>query len=119
MIDDIQPQTNIEQRWTLDLVQLSWEILRHRRFDKRILDARRVAAKRSCGDRTVRDADAIPRCRYKRAWRPPKWRDDPEVAIEIEVRLHRGAVLPPIFRWQADRHCIKCLMEELFFIVAG
>jgi hypothetical protein len=26
MIDDIQPQANIEQRWTLDLVELSWEI---------------------------------------------------------------------------------------------
>jgi hypothetical protein len=120
MIDDIQPQTNIEQRRTLDLVELSWEILRYRRLKKRILDAGRVAAKRSCGDRTVRDAEAMPtRCRYKRAWRPPKWRDDPAVAIEIEARLHRGAVLPAIFRWQADRHCIKCLMEEFFFIVAG
>ncbi len=60
MIDDIQPQTNIEQRWTLDLVELSWEILRYRRLKKRILDAGRVAAKRSCGDRIVRDAEAMP-----------------------------------------------------------
>jgi hypothetical protein len=60
MIDDIQPQTNIEQRRTLDLVELSWEILRYRRLKKRILDAGRVAAKRSCGDRTVRDAEAMP-----------------------------------------------------------
>jgi hypothetical protein len=42
MVDDIQPQTNIESLWTLDLVELSWKILRYRRLKKRILDAHRV-----------------------------------------------------------------------------
>jgi hypothetical protein len=28
MVDDIQPETNIEWLWTLDLIELSWEILR-------------------------------------------------------------------------------------------
>jgi hypothetical protein len=44
MVDDIRPETNIEWLWTLDLVELSWEILRYRRLKKRILDAHRVAA---------------------------------------------------------------------------
>ena len=35
MVDEIQPQTNIEWLWTLDLVELSWEILRYRRLKKR------------------------------------------------------------------------------------
>jgi hypothetical protein len=44
MVDDIRPETNIEWLWTLDLVELSWEILRYRRLKKRILDTHRVAA---------------------------------------------------------------------------
>jgi len=44
MVDDIQPETNIEWLWTLDFVELSWEILRYRRLKTRILDAHRVAA---------------------------------------------------------------------------
>ena len=44
MVDDIQPETNIEWLWTLDLVELSWEILRYRRLKKRILDAHRAVA---------------------------------------------------------------------------
>jgi hypothetical protein len=27
IVEDVQPQTNIEWLWTLDLVELSWEIL--------------------------------------------------------------------------------------------
>jgi hypothetical protein len=44
MVDDIQPQTNIEWLWTLDLVELSWEILRYRHLKKRILDVHRLDA---------------------------------------------------------------------------
>lgn len=35
MVDDIQPVTNIEWLWTLDLVELSWEILRYRNLKNR------------------------------------------------------------------------------------
>jgi hypothetical protein len=44
MVDDIQPETNTEWLWTLDLVELSWEILRYRNLKNRILDAHRAAA---------------------------------------------------------------------------
>ena len=44
MVDDIQPQTNVEWLWTLDLVELSWEILRYRHLKKRILDVHRADA---------------------------------------------------------------------------
>src|SRR5260370_41874879 len=37
MIDEIQPETNIEWLWLLDLVELSWEILRYRKLKQRIL----------------------------------------------------------------------------------
>ena len=32
MVDDIRPETNIEWLWTLDVVELSWEVLRYRRL---------------------------------------------------------------------------------------
>jgi hypothetical protein len=44
MVDDIQPVTNIEWLWTLDLVELSWEILRYRNLKNTILDTHRAAA---------------------------------------------------------------------------
>ena len=44
MIDDIQPETNLEWLWIFDLVELSWEILRYRRLKQKILQASRVNA---------------------------------------------------------------------------
>ena len=44
MIDEVQPESCIEWLWTLDLVELSWEILRYRRLKMRILALDRVAA---------------------------------------------------------------------------
>ena len=38
MVDEIQPENNIEWLWLLDLVELSWEILRYRRLKQRILE---------------------------------------------------------------------------------
>ncbi len=58
MVDDIQPQTNIEWLWTLDLIGLSWEILRYRRLKNRILDAHRVAAIKAILRRLDGEGDA-------------------------------------------------------------
>ena len=32
MIEEVQPQSNLEWLWLLDLVERSWEILRYRRL---------------------------------------------------------------------------------------
>ena len=37
IIEDIGPRTNIEWLWTLDLVELSWEVLRYRRLKEKTL----------------------------------------------------------------------------------
>ena len=58
MVEDIQPATNIEWLWTLDLVELSWEILRYRRLKERILDAHRASRDRSDPAATGRGGDA-------------------------------------------------------------
>jgi hypothetical protein len=44
IIADISPGTNIEWLWTLDLVDLSWEILRYRCLKQKTLEAFRLAA---------------------------------------------------------------------------
>ena len=42
-VDDVEPETSIEWLWTLDLIELSWEILRYRRL-RETLDVHRVTA---------------------------------------------------------------------------
>jgi hypothetical protein len=93
MVDDIKPQTNIEWLWTLDLVELSWEILRYRRLKNRILEAYRVAAieailRRLDGEEMP--AEAMPMVQTQARRTANEWRDDREAAIEIEARLHRS-----------------------------
>ena len=44
IIEDISPKTNLEWLWTLDLAELSWDILRYRRLKERILQAYRANA---------------------------------------------------------------------------
>jgi len=92
MVDDIRPETNVEWLWTLDLVELSWEILRYRRLKKRILDAHRVAAIEAILQRLDGEgmpAEAMPMVRTRARRAAAEWRDDREAAIEIEARLDR------------------------------
>jgi len=44
IIEDVGPTTNLEWLWTLDLTELSWEILRYRRLRERVLQAYRARA---------------------------------------------------------------------------
>ena len=93
MVDDIRPETNIEWLWTLDLVELSWEILRYRRLKKRILDAHRVAAIEAILQRLDGEgmpAEAMPMVRTRARRAAAEWRDDREAASEIESRLDRS-----------------------------
>ena len=93
MVDDIRPENNIEWLWALDLVELSWEILRYRRLKKRILDAHRVAAIEAILQRLDGEgmpAEAMPMVRTRARRAAAEWRDDREAAVEIEARLDRG-----------------------------
>jgi hypothetical protein len=93
MVDDIEPQTNIEWLWTLDLVELSWEILRYRRLKNRILEAYRVDAieailRRLDGEEMP--AEAMPMVQMQARRTANEWRDDRDAAVEIEARLRRS-----------------------------
>jgi hypothetical protein len=79
MVDDIQPQTNIEWLWTLDLIEPSWEILRYRRLKKKILDIHRVAAIEEVLQRLDGEgmpAEAIPMMQVQARRTANEWRDD-------------------------------------------
>jgi hypothetical protein len=92
MIDDLAPQNNIEWLWTLDLIELSWEILRYRRLKQKVLDMYREVAIQSILQRL--DGAGMPiesSCKVvmhaKR--NAEQWRKDRDAAVEIEARLAR------------------------------
>jgi len=93
IIDDIRPKTNIEWLWTLDLVELSSEILRYLCLKKKILEGFRMAAVESILQRL--DGSGLP-CEatasiqnYARR-NALQWREDQHAAVEIEARLKRS-----------------------------
>ena len=93
MVDDIRPETNIEWLWTLDLIELSWEILRYRRLKKSILDSHRVTAIEAILQRLDGEgmpAEAMPTVRTRARRAAAEWHSYREAAIEIEARLDRG-----------------------------
>jgi hypothetical protein len=92
MIDEVQPQTNIEWLWTLDLVELSWEIFRYRRLKQRALHEHRHFAIKAILLRL--DGAGIPAADFahlavQSGRSAEEWRHDPDAALEIEARLRR------------------------------
>jgi hypothetical protein len=92
MINDISPQTNVEWLWTLDLVELSWEILRYRRLKQKVLDMYREVAIQSILQRL--DGPGMPpetSCKVLMQTKrnAEQWRNDQDAAAEIEARLAR------------------------------
>ena len=91
MIDEVKPESYIEWLWTLDLVELSWEILRYRQLKTRMPEAHRVAVVEAIltrGREGAVQGDARGPAPARRA--AVDWRNDQEAAIEIEARLARG-----------------------------
>jgi hypothetical protein len=95
MVEDIQPASSIEWLWTLDLVELSWEILRYRRLKERILGAHRQTAIEAILQRldgAGMPAHGVPMVQIQSRRTAAEWGCDPEAAIDIEARLHRSGV---------------------------
>jgi hypothetical protein len=85
MVDGIRPETNIEWLWTLDLVELSWEILRYRRLKKRILDTHRATAIEAVLQRLDGEgmpAEDMPMVRMKTRRTVTEWRCDQDAAAK-------------------------------------
>jgi hypothetical protein len=92
MIEDIQPRTNIEWLWIVDLIELSWEILRYRRLKYKVLEANRAAAIETILwdlDGAGLPVGTSDEARLEIRRNALEWRDDPQAAAEIEERLRR------------------------------
>jgi hypothetical protein len=92
MIDDIQPENNLEWLWLFDLAELTWEILRYRQLKQRTLELYRDRAIEAILSRL--DSPGLPTEHLKELQfhirkNAIDWRDDPEAAAEIEARLVR------------------------------
>jgi hypothetical protein len=93
MVDEVRPETNLEWLWLLDLIELSWEILRYRRLKQRVLEASRSNAieailLRLDGVGVPDEASSLARSHIRR--NVADWRVDPGAAAEIEARLCRN-----------------------------
>ena len=92
MIEEVRPESNIEWLWTLDLIELSWEILRYRRLKQRVLNQYRHAAIKAILLRL--DGAGIPvgdlqYLELQVGRSAAEWRDNPQAADEIDARLRR------------------------------
>jgi hypothetical protein len=93
MIDEVQPVSCMEWLWTLDLVELSWEILRYRRLKMRILALDRSAAIEAIVLRVDGEGlpiEAMPMVRQHARRAAADWRTDPQAAVDIETYLERN-----------------------------
>ena len=83
----------MEWLWTLDLVELSWEILRYRRLKMRVLALDRAAAIEAIVLRVDGEGlpiEAMPMVRQHARRAAADWRTDPQGAIDIEAHLERS-----------------------------
>jgi hypothetical protein len=90
MIDEVAPQTSIEWLWMIDLIELSWDVVRYRSLREKVLEIYREAAVESLLQRV--DSWGIPPAARETALRHARrnveqWRNDPTAAAEIEARL--------------------------------
>jgi hypothetical protein len=93
MIEEICPKTNMEWLWTLDLTELSWEILRYRRLKEKIIQIHRANAIASILQR-IDGAGMAPQnkmlVQVHSEGAAMEWSNDPIAASEIEARLQRS-----------------------------
>jgi hypothetical protein len=90
IIDDVAPQSGIEWLWTIDLIELSWDIQRYRTLRHKVLETHRQRAI----EQALRNIDCagVPAASKEVVLRhiqqnAAQWHEDPQAAMEIEARL--------------------------------
>jgi hypothetical protein len=90
IIHEVAPQSGIEWLWTIDLVELSWDIQRYRALRHKVLETHRVRAVEQMLRRV--DCAGIPvaarqlACEHTQR-NAARWSDDPAAAADIEAHL--------------------------------
>jgi hypothetical protein len=93
ILEDISPRTNIEWLWILDLMELSWEILRYRRLKEKTLQVYRsnaIASLLQRMDGAGMPAQSRPMVQVRCGRAATEWCEDRDAACEIEARLERN-----------------------------
>jgi hypothetical protein len=90
IIHDVAPHSGIEWLWTIDLIELSWDIRRYRALRHKVLENHRQRAIEQMLRRI--DCSGIPAASQEQARghtqrNAEQWQDDPQAAMEIEARL--------------------------------
>ena len=90
LISEITPRSGIEWLWTMDLVELSWDILRYRQLRQKVLEQYRQQAIASAlrgldGSGIAAELHQLIEHHTKR--NAAEWRQNPQAAVEIENRL--------------------------------
>jgi hypothetical protein len=85
MIDEVAPQSSIEWLWTIDLIELSWDVVRYRSLREKVLEVYREAAVESLLQRV--DSLGIPPSAREMAQRHTQrnveqWRNDPRPRLK-------------------------------------
>jgi hypothetical protein len=90
IIAEVEPQSGIEWLWAVDLVDLSWDIVRYRALRQKALEVRR----RDAIEAMLRRIDLpgipqafLPFARDRTKKNAEQWRSDPVAGAEIEARL--------------------------------
>jgi hypothetical protein len=95
IIHDVAPQSGIEWLWTIDLIDLSWDIIRYRALRQKVLETYRRAAVESVLQRLDLAGipeESLPLARNYTKRNAIQWREDPEAAAEIEIRLASNGI---------------------------
>jgi hypothetical protein len=95
IIHDVAPRSGIEWLWTMDLIDLSWDIIRYRTLRQKILETYRQAAVESVLQRIDLagiSPEALPSARNHTRQNATQWHEDSEAAAEIESRLASKAI---------------------------
>jgi hypothetical protein len=90
IIDEVAPQTSIEWLWTIDLIELSWDVVRYRSLRQKVVETYRKEAVESLLYRV--DSFGIPTAALEMAKRQTRrnveqWRADATAGAEIEAHL--------------------------------
>jgi hypothetical protein len=95
IIDDVKPQSGLEWLWTIDLIDISWDIVRYRSLRQKVLQTYREAAIESVLQRldlaNISNDFLQPARKYTKQ-NAAQWRADPQAAAEIERRLASNGI---------------------------
>jgi hypothetical protein len=95
IIDDIKPQSGLEWLWTMDVIDISWDIVRYRSLRQKVLETYREAAIESVLQRLdlagISNDFLQPARKYTKQ-NAAQWRADPQAAAEIEMRLASNGI---------------------------